>query len=135
MTPIEFVKRFKDSLLIIKGGAFSVWGTSFGKFGDNFYKIEKVEYNSVEDQLEIFTDYVKVSIWNPVDIFENPSKNQFWPPFLEIKNANRILLEYTYDNQQYYIDFDNKSKQIDSNSRWYKDGKIEDKQNPALIFG
>ena len=135
MKPQELIKKFKSSQLLIKGGTFNLWGTPFGKHGDNFYEINEVTYNKLEDRLEIKTDYVISTIWFPSEIIEIPSKNEFWPAILEIKKASKIRLDYTFNEVGLFIEFDYITKQIDSNSDWYKNGKIKDENKAALIFG
>ena len=134
MTIEEFIKRFKNSELLVKGGAFSIWGSPFGKIGDNYYKIMRVDFDLKLKILHFDTNYVKATIWNPKGIEEKPSKNEFWPPSIEIEEADRIRLDYKFNNTDYFIDFDFKTKRIESNSDLYKEGKIEDSSREAMIF-
>ena len=94
MNATELKNKFSETGLIINGGALSIWNIPFGKMGDNFYKINKIENDEVENILNIETEYPKLKIWNPTNIIEVEAKNEFWPPTIEIEKADRILLTY-----------------------------------------
>jgi hypothetical protein len=135
MKPQELINKFHTSNLKVKGGTFDIWGTAFGKRGDNFYCIEEIRFDNTTKSLELKTDYVTCTILNPSDISEIPPKNEFWPPILEIKHANLIRLEYTFKQQLLFIEFDWINKTINSNSKWYKSGTISNENKEALSFG
>lgn len=135
MTIEEFINRFKNSELSVKGGAFSIWGCPFGKIGDNYYKITKVDFNSNLQILQFDTSYVKVRICSPKGIEEKVSKDGLYPPSIEIEKADRIRLEYIFKkNTEYFIDFEFNTKKTESNSDWYNNRNIESSSRKAMIF-
>ena len=74
MNATELKNKFSETGLIINGGALSIWNIPFGKMGDNFYKINKIENDEVENILNIETEYPKLKIWNPTNIIEAEAK-------------------------------------------------------------
>ena len=135
MNATELKNKFSETGLIINGGALSIWNIPFGKMGDNFYKINKIENDEVENILNIETEYPKLKIWNPTNIIEVEAKNEFWPPTIEIEKADRILLTYKSKNVDYFIDIDYQMQLINSNAELYKNYSFEDIKYSALIIG
>ena len=122
MNATELKNKFSETGLIINGGALSIWNIPFGKMGDNFYKINKIENDEVENILNIETEYPKLKIWNPTNIIEVEAKNEFWPPTIEIEKADRILLTYKSKNVDYFIDIDYQKQLINSNAELTENG-------------
>ena len=135
MNATELKNKFSETGLIINGGALSIWNIPFGKMGDNFYKINKIENDEVENILNIETEYPKLKIWNPTNIIEVEAKNEIWPPTIEIEKADRILLTYKSKNVDYFIDIDYQKQLINSNAELYKNYSFEDIKYSALIIG
>jgi hypothetical protein len=135
MNATDLKNKFSKTGLIINGGAVSIWNIPFGKMGDNFYKIKKIENDEVENILNIETEYPKLKIWNPTNIFEVEAKNEFWPPTIEIEKADRILLTYKFKNVDCFIDIDYQKQLINSNAELYKNYSFEDIKYSALIIG
>ena len=103
--------------------------------GDTFYKIIDIEYNELENILYIYTDYHKLEIWNPINIKENEPKNEFWPPMLEIEDAERILLIYNTKNTDFFLDINFNENFINTNMKIYENYTNKDLEHPALIIG
>ncbi|MFO0356183.1 MAG: hypothetical protein ACK50A_04450 [Sphingobacteriaceae bacterium] len=125
MTPNELVDKFKSETSLVKGGTLIFWDMSFGKHGDNFYKIESIE--AIENKIIIKTSYPKIEIWNAKEIIEHKAKNDFWPPQLEFCNPTRMRLEYIFHDKSFFADFhfqDNKLT-TETNSDLFNNGTRE----------
>ena len=134
MNSLELIEKYNNTELLIRGGTFNIWGIPFGKRGDNFYRLNQIIYDESNEILKIITDYVNCIIWKPNNIIENPARNDFWSAELEIKESDRIRLEYNFKGKDYFINFDFKTRKIESNSDFY-DGNLIDNKNSALIIG
>ena len=68
MNATELKNKFSETGLIINGGALSIWNIPFGKMGDNFYKINKIENDEVENILNIETVCAHFVIFTVISI-------------------------------------------------------------------
>lgn len=136
MNPAELISKFKSSTTLVKGGTLIFWDMSFGKHGDNFYKIESIE--AVENKIVIQTSFPKIEIWNALNIIEHKAKNDFWPAQLEFCNPTRMRLEFTFNDRTFFADFHYQNNELvtETNSELFSSGirKVKGDNLSVIIF-
>jgi hypothetical protein len=105
MTPKELEIKYKNGLLKTKGGTFWFCGAyPFGKAGDNFYKLENIEFNQELNFLKVTSEHGIAKIINPSGIIE---EKKGYGGYRFGVNCDKIIFEYSWNSElnevEYYV--------------------------------
>lgn len=131
MTPKELEINYKNGLLKTKGGTFWFCGAfPFGKAGDNFYKLENIEFNSDMNYLLVTTDHGIAKIINPSGIIE---EKKGYGGYRFGVNCDKIIFEFSLNSELNEVEYYIQSGMANSK---HKNGNTQEKGpfEPYYIF-